>query len=654
MGTILTVELANGKVSRETVDPCLEEKFIGGWGIGSILAVDLIRPGIDSFSPENPVIIGTGALVGTSVPSASQVFAITKSAVHASPDRRTIICCGSGGSVDFGRNLRQAGCDILIITGKAKSPSYLLIDNDIVQVCDAAHLWHKKDLYETADLLANDHPGSGSITIGAAGENGVRYALSLIDKVGTLGRAGVGAVLGSKNIKAIVARGTRKVAVADQDRLDRAVKRLRREKIDRAAVHAVHQLAGHASWTRWLKAFSAGVWRREKWDSLYGVEKFTSVKGKTRTCDKCFLGCKTGIMVRDGAFSGTDVHAGYYICVAALAQRMELEDHREAVKLLDICNRAGLCFFTAANTADFVTRLFKAGTITEQQTGGLTLRRDFETYQALIRMIINRQGLGDTLAEGWYALSDRCGCDAVSDHPWVGIAKGFDTIVDARFWGLDSTTFAYFVNPRGHHGIVHSLQYGGNPVFEPAVLMEDLRNTGATEETVKRIFAPVPYYGRFNAARMTRHVEDRGAIIQALGLCDNLSAGAFFSMDMLADCYSAVTGIDTSPAELKTGGERIHNLFKLLNVREGFSRIDDTVPAWITPIAAPDGKAVMKDYYGDRALSEEDINRLLDDYYDERGWDRHKGIPTLEKLAQLGIEACSSEALHPVDPSSST
>jgi aldehyde:ferredoxin oxidoreductase len=253
-------------------------------------------------------------------------------------------------------------------------------------------------------------------------------------------------------------------------------------------------------------------------------------------------------------------------------------------------------------------------------------------------MIIDREGLGDTLADGWYAFSEKFGVDPASDHPWVGIAKGFDTIVDARFWGLDSTTFAYFVNPRGHHGIVHSLQYGGNPVFNQAVLKEDLRNTGATEDVVERIFTPVPYYGGFNAARMTRHVEDRGAIIQALGVCDNLSAMGFFPMEALAEWYSAVTGFETDPEELKTGGERIHNLFKVLNMREGFSRIDDTVPAWFSPISTPEGEAAMRDYYGERVLSRDDLASLLDDYYEERGWNKEKGIPTPAKLAELGLD----------------
>jgi len=638
MGTIAAVDLTSRTITTQPVDPNLEKKLIDGWGIGCAIAYELIAPGLDPFSPENPVIIGTGTLVGTSVPSANQVFAMTKSTVQASADGRTSVCCGSGGSLRFGKNLKQAGYDFLILKGKAITPSYLFIEDDRIEICDAADLWGKKDLLETANFLSSKHPGCGVITIGAAGERKVSYTMSMLDKVGTLGRAGVGAVLGSKHIKAIAVKGTKPVPVCDEARLARTVESLRKEGIDRESLKAVHELAGHASWDRWLKTFNVGIWSNAEWDEHYGVEKFKEAKGRTSACDRCFLGCKTSLRIKNGEFAGTEIPAGYYICVAVLAHRLEIEDHRNALQLLDMCNRSGLCFFTATNIVDWVTRLYVERRISQKETGGLVLRRDFATYLKLFTMIINRDGFGDILARGWYATSERVGFDAVHDHPWVAIGKGFDPIVDARFWGLDSTTFAYFVSPRGHHGIAHSLQYGGNPIFEPEVLKKDLRNTGASEEVVNRVFSPVPYYGRFNAARMTRHIEDRGAIIQALGLCDNLSAAGFFPMSRLAECYSAVTGIEISPQDLKQAGERIHNFFKVLNMREGFSRNDDTMPAWFKPIDTPDGKAAMKDYYGERTLSEDDVNKLLDDYYDERGWDNERGVPTKEKLAELGLQ----------------
>jgi aldehyde:ferredoxin oxidoreductase len=638
MGTIATVDLTNRTTTTETVDPALEKKLIDGWGIGCTIAYDLIKPGLDPLSPENPIIIGTGTLVGTPVPSANQVFAMTKSTVQASKNGRTSICCGSGGSLRFGKNLKQAGYDFLVLKGKAETPSYLFIENDRIEICDASDLWGQKDLLETADFLTDKHPGCGVITIGGGGEKKVSYTMSMLDKVGTLGRAGIGAVLGSKQIKAIAVRGTKPVPVFDEEKLSRAVGSLRKEGIDRESLKAVRELAGHASWDRWLKTFNAGIWSNAEWDKHYGVEKFKEAKGRTSACDRCFLGCKTSLRVTDGAFAGTEVPAGYYMCVATLAQRLEIEDHRNGLKLLDLCNRAGLCFFTATSIVDWVTRLYVEGKISEQETGGLVLRRDFDAYLQLFTMIINREGLGDTLAQGWYATSERVGFDAVNDNHRVAIGKGFDPIVDARFWGLDSTAFAYFVSPRGHHGIAHSLQYGGNPIFEQEVLKNDLRKTGVSEDVVKRIFSPVPYYGKFNAARMTSHIEDRGAIIQALGVCDNLSAAGFFPMNRLAECYSAVTGIEISPQELKQAGERIHNLFKTLNVREGFSREDDTMPSWFKPIDTPDGTAVMKDYYGEQVISKDDVSKLLDDYYNERGWDKVRGVPTEEKLAELGLQ----------------
>jgi len=638
MANTVTIDLTTGRITKEAVNDAIEKKFIGGFGICCKLAYELIKPGIDPLSPDNPIIIGTGTLVGTPVPSANKIFALTKCPVQASRAGHHFIGYGSAGTVAFGRNLRKAGCDFLILTGKAKSPSYVYIDSDNIRIGDATDLWNEKDTYETTDYLQDKYPGCGTITIGRGGEKLVRYAMALADKKGTLGREGVGAVLGSKNIKAIVTRGSDTVEVFDRERLKKLASSVRKEGIKNPGVKALHKWGSHAGWEGYLQALNVGVWTKAKWDDLYGLEKLKEVKGGSKACNTCFLACKTSYKVKDGEFAGLETDTGHSVVAAFLAQRLEIEDYRNALKLLDMCNRAGLCFCTATNIVDFVTRLYAEGKLSEQQSDGLALPRNFDTYLKLFSMIINREGMGNTLAEGWYATSEKMGFDAVNDHNWVGIVKGVDPILDARFWGLSGTTFANIVNPRAHHGNAHCMQFGGGDVYEVETLKSDLRGMGAQEAEVTRVFTPVPYYGRFNVGRLTKHLEERGTIMQALGLCDNFSPFMFFPMSKLAECYSAVTGIETSPEELKKAGERIHNLFKVLNVREGFSRADDIVPAWFKPVDAPDGTAVMKDYYGERTLSEDDVNKLLDDYYDERGWDKVRGVPTNEKLTELGLE----------------
>jgi aldehyde:ferredoxin oxidoreductase len=462
--------------------------------------------------------------------------------------------------------------------------------------------------------------------------------MALVDNKGTLGRQGIGAVLGAKNIKGIAVRGSGSIPIFDKERFAQAASSLKKEGLGNEAVKAVHDLGAHAGWENWVEKFSTGVWSKDTWDGLYGVAKFKEVKGKSKPCQGCYVGCRESIVVREGEFTGLEIPSTHYLCMAVFAQRLEIKDHRQGIKLVDMCNRAGLCFFTATNIIDFVTRLFTMGKITVQDTGGIALTRDFETYRTLLTMIINREGLGATLADGWYAASRWAGVDAVHEHPWVGIGKGMDPIVDARFCDLIPMVFAYIVNPRAHHGNVHNIQYGGNPTFEAENLRHDLWEMGLRDEdAMARVFSSTPYAGQVNVARMTRHVEDRGAVIQSLGLCDNFCASGWLPMTKIAECYTALTGTETSPEELKQAGERICNVNKVINVREGFSRQDDRVPAWMTPLQTPDGEAITRDYYHEKIISHDDMERILGDYYEERGWDRDSGVPTKSKLDAIGL-----------------
>lgn len=636
---MVNIDLSAGTIRKQMVEERLKKEFIGGWGLGCSLAYDLIKPETDPFSPDNPLIISAGPFVGTAAPAANKISAMAVSPIEASEDGRHFVGWGSGGSVRFGKQLRKAGYDLIVLQGKAPKPMYVLIDDDSVELCDASGLWETTDASESATMLMEKYPGCGTITIGRAGERRVRYAMAFVDNKGTLGREGIGAVMGSKNVKAVAARGSGMIAIHDEQRFSRAASSLRQEGLANPAVKAIHKLGAHAGWDNWIDRFSTGVWSKRKWDSLYGVEKFKEVKGKSKPCGGCYVGCRESIVVRDGAHTGVEIPSTHYLCMAVFAQRLEIEDHTQGIALADLCNRAGICFFTTANIVDFVTRQYGSGRITDRDTGGIALTRDFQTYRTMFRMIIEREGIGDILADGWYAASRWTGVDAVHEHPWVGIGKGMDPIVDGRFCDLIPMVFAYVVNPRAHHGNVHSIQYGGNPIFEAERLRQDLWEMGLRDEAAfTRIFRPTPHAGRVHVGRMTRHVEDRGAIIQSLGLCDNFCASGWLPMTYIAECYAALTGEETSPEELKKAGERICTINKILNVREGFSRQDDRVPAWLTPLQTPDGIAVMQDYYHQHVISDDDMERILDDYYDERCWDRERGVPIRSKLAEMGME----------------
>jgi aldehyde:ferredoxin oxidoreductase len=632
---VIHVDLTSRKIEKESISPELVGQFIGGYGLGVKLYYDHAKVGTHPFSPENPVIIGAGMLAGTPVPGAGKIFALTKCPLPGGTAGKFFVGYGSGGSPQFGRNLKRAGYDSLVITGQSSSPCYILIEDDLVQICDATDLWGAKDIDETTDILTDKHKGAGVIAIGKAGENRVSFAMALADKVGTVGRLGIGAVLGSKKVKAVVVKGTKDVVVADRKRLDVVAKAMAATVKDSPYFVSFSTYNAHAGWGGYLTSLNPGEWSQDKWDECYGFDRYDEVRRKTKVC--CAFRCKGGYKIQSGKWTGTQTDSGHFVVAAIAGQRLGLEDARDTIKLLDLCNREGLCFLTSACMTDWLTRLYAKGAIGKEQTGGMVLSRDIDSYLELYNSIIDARGFGQTVGRGWTATSEAIGIDANQDNIATGLAKGVDTLLDARFWTLSVSTFAYLVHPRPHHGHIHSPMYGGI-VHELDTIKDDFRKTGVTEDEFTSVFTPVPYYGSFNVARYTRHIEDRGAVLQSLGVCDCYPIFSLLPIDRLAECFSAVTGIEMSARELKQAGERVCNLYKMVNVREGFSREDDQCPAaWYKAIDTPDGEAAMMDYYGTRKISPEDINNLLNDYYDERGWDIEQGIPGKEKLNQLKL-----------------
>lgn len=638
-GTVLYVNLTTGEVKKEPLDLDLAKRFIGGAGINYKLAYDLIKPGTNPFSPENPLIIGVGPLIGTTAPGAAKVLATTKFPIPASADNRYFIASASGGSFRFGVMLKNAGYDNLVITGKAKSPVYLKIVDENVEICEAGDFWSKKDAYETFDELNAKYPGCGVISIGRGGENLVRFAMAWIDKRNHLGRGGLGAVMGSKNLKAIIALGTKGVRVSNPERFNKEVERLSSVIIKHPMVQAYHDKGTHAAWDVVGINMTPGIWKRTKWDSLYGnIEKFYEVKGERGACTACLVGCKGSLRIKDGEFAGLEMTGSHYLQVCILGQELEIDNPRKAMKLLDAFNRDGMCLQAAVSIMDWLTRLYKDGLISEKDTGGLVLKRDFNTYMDLEKKMANREGLGYILGEGWFEISKHIGRDARVDYVrGRGIVKGNDAIYSARVAKLDPLRFTIMTNPRGaQHSQGHS-QFGA-PLLPLETLIKDVKRWGTPKEALERLFTPGPYYGAFNTGRLTAYIEDFHTIFTSLGLCSLYATFGFLSIDSLAELYSAATGLEVSPEELRTMGERTFNLFKVLNVREGFDRKDDSPPdVWFIPLSNPERTAYMTDYYHMRRLSKEDVEKLLTDYYDERGWDPDKGVPTRRKLEQIGL-----------------
>lgn len=630
-GNILKVDLTTGKVERQPLDLDLARRFIGSCGLNYRMAYDLMRPGSDPLSPESPIMIGAGPLIGTMAPGSGQVQATIKFPHPGSEDNRYYVASASGGSRHFGVMMKCAGYDNLLIEGKSDRPVYLKVFDDDVEICDASDLWGKKDIFETTDELVARHGRCGVIAIGAAGENLVRFALSMMDNRSTLGRNGLGALMGSKNLKAIVTRGSKGVRIADSRRFMRTVHEIRQVVAESPHYQAFHKLALHAGWEDWKINLDPGKMTKEKWEQEYGPHRAEEATRDIHACTGCVLGCRASYAIKDGPFAGGGTQGAHFVHFATFSQILNLSDWREVVKLEDICTRSGMCMVAFTTMAVLLTALFRSGSLTLEDTDGLALTPDFAGYSALADRIVRRQGFASVLGEGWFAMGKKYGIDVNAALPLI---KGSLCLYDPRSTKIDPRILTEVVNPRGaHHPQGHWTT--SSPMRPLEVIRRAAEATGASRETVDRIFDGEG----FNTGRLTRHVLDSGMVMDSVGVCTLYPVFGFpVDVEHLAELYSAATGIETTAPELKLAGERAQNMLKLLNVREGFSRKDDVFPPiWFRPKKTATGPEVLMDYYRRTPFTAEDVGPTLDDYYDERGWDIQTGIPTRQKLAELGL-----------------
>jgi aldehyde:ferredoxin oxidoreductase len=624
-GKLLYIDLTSGNTKTEPLDMTMATKYIGGCGIGERLLCDLLRPSIDPLSPDNPIIICAGPLVGTGTPGAAKIEMLTKSPASANKDHsKHFIPRASGGSRRFGTTMKRAGYDQIIITGHAETPVYLKIVDDEIEICPAEDLWGKKDIYETSDTLTDRHKGSGVIAIGKAGENLIPFSFGWIDKLSHLGRNGGAVVMGSKNLKAVVVHGTRGVNIWDKEKLKTLSTSATREAMKTPRFQMIRSQT-----TRGIPA------RLPTQSSYYpeGISEGTLI-GRSG-CHGCVFACKAIHEIRDGEFAGGWLGPSFHYAMQCSA--LKIEDYRHAMRLVEMCDRAGIDFRTIVGMLKFVASLYERKAITPKDLDGLELKMgDSKTFFRLLEKIINRDGIGDIMAKGWFALGERFGVDPNTDTDGYQMIKGCSTFFDARTSSLNPVTFAEIVNTKPGAEL-HPITIMPNRPIES--IKEWCSGIAMSPEEISRVFGE----NDFSTGRLTKHVEDAECVYWALGTCVSWSTGLpqIYSLGKLADLYTAATGIEVSAEELKIKGERIWNTGKLLNTREGINREDDILPglwakAMEKPVKKTAGDVMLKDYFG-RTVTQAVFEKMLDDYYDEHGWDINKGIPTKNKLIKLGL-----------------
>jgi aldehyde:ferredoxin oxidoreductase len=602
---ILHVDLSTGKTEVEPLKEEMAKNYIGGIGLGLRLFLDNSKPGVDAFSPENPLVFVTGPLSGTMAASAGNGCAL----VSKSPLTDGIAESKSHGF--FGAELKRTGYDAVIFTGKSEKFVYAWIDDDSIQLMDATYLKGKPP-HET-EIAIREELGDFYVRVAAIGEAGeklVRTACPINDEFRAFGRTGLGAVMGSKNLKAVAVRGTHDVNVADLEGFTEFVKIIH-ERMKGPATTKYRTL-GTPENVLVLNALKALPTRNFTQASFEGAEKVSGeylnehyVK-KIVGCATCGMRCDHIGMVSEGPYKGTASRVEFE-CLWALGPNCGVDRLDAIIEAIYQCDLYGMDGISTGGIIGFAMDCYEHGILTEKDTEGLDLR--FGNGEALVEMVKrigSRKGwLGDVLAEGTMRAAEKIGKGAVK---YANHIKGLELPgYDIR--GLKTAALGFAVSFRGG---CH-LRAGS---YAP-----DVKGKVDRFKIEK---------GR---GKMVMDFEDTYNIIDSLILC-KFSRGVYYEeLKDMTKYYTLATGIKMTPEELKQAGERINNLARVINIREGKgTREYDTLPPKIMTVPIPD-EGVAKGAY----VNQKEFDLGLDDYYEARGWTK-EGIPTVEKLKELGLQ----------------
>jgi len=643
-GKLLYVDLTAGRVSEENLSRELAIKFIGGPGINTRLAVDLIRHNIDPLSEENVVLIGAGPLIGTNTPGTSKTIATTKLPVTGS------LATMTGGGA-FARALKYCGYDHLVISGRAKSPSYLEILDDKVKVCDGNGLWGK-GLHEVTDILYTKYSkmsygtSCSVLVIGPAGENLVASALTQIDKsTGHLGRGGLGAVLGSKNLKAIVVRGTKGIKVADpKGFMDLTLPIIERTRIDpvREEYTKVGAAIAIEAWAACGMLYRHNYRDAIKLDELsrrFPTAHYLELKKSSMGCPSCPYQCKSLLEIKEGEFAGVYPINEYLLAIEMAAAWIDGTPEK-GIKFVSDADDYGIDAYQVNGVMEVLCELYEKGITSKDEIDGLTPEATFSFAMETLHRMTKGEGIFGALGSGPNGLLEKFGDKA---KPYVLSLKGHFPQLEPRA-NLGAAAWGQLTNPRGHQGPVMLTIIPGR---SERGLRRYLARIGASEEAINRIFS----LEGFNVAIDTKYTEDWLYLLNCLGVCRREAITRWYTLDSLSALYKTATGLDVTATDLIRAGERTFNLERVYNVEEGFGIKDDQFPDRMLDetLKHGDQNLPLMDYYKQKVLTREDMAQLLRDYYVERDWDPETGRPKEEKLKSLGL---SREARSPKKKSS--
>ncbi|MBL0714448.1 MAG: aldehyde ferredoxin oxidoreductase family protein, partial [Desulfosarcina sp.] len=553
-GKLLRVDLTRGELHEVPLDPVVAKDYIGGRGLGIYFLSREVAPDCDPLSADNLLVMATGPLTGTGAPTGARYMIMTKS-----PLTGAITCSNSGGR--FPTELKRAGFDGLIFSGRAERPVYLWIDHGRAELREADHLWGRTT-HETTDLLRREtDPKARVACIGPAGERLVRVAAVMNDKDRAAGRSGVGAVMGSKNLKAVVVRGENKVTLADPERFkvfNRKILKSFKAAIQETPLGlTINGTAGVVITTQHFGVLPTKNWQQgtfEGWESIHGETLTEKYLVNNKACYSCPIGCGRKTRVEDPEFAG-EGEGPEYETIYAMGSNCMIDNLAAVINANYICNELGLDTITMGATIACAMELVERGYLAAETVGRPLAWGDGRALVALAHQTGYREGFGDRLAEGSYRLAESCG------HPELAMVSKKQEFPGYEPRGAQAMGLAYATSPIGG-----SHMRGDPAYFELFGIPEPVD--------------PLAWRGK---AKITKSFQDLSAVIDAAGLCiffcvRNLAAK---QLDVpptgILEYLNAATGADYTLEELIAAGERIITAERRFLTQAGFSRKDDAL-----------------------------------------------------------------------------
>jgi len=609
MGKILRVNLTDGKITEEAIPEKTARMYLGGGGLATKYLYDEVKKGTDPFSPDNKLIFMTGPLTGTSCPSAGRYSVVSKS-----PLTGTWAQANSGGF--WAPDFKRTGYDGVIFQGIAKKPVYLVCEDGKAELRDASHLWGMKTP-ETTDAIQNELGKQFKVAcIGPAGEKKVRIACIMNDKHRAAGRCGLGAVMGSKNLKAIAAKGTKKVQIANPEKFMSVSKKqydLIRDSMLKVGLetHGTNLLLDMVNVRGGLPTRNWQVGMFDHVDKINGPALTDNVLKNRVACYACPVACGRVSEIKTGKWAGKEGEGPEYESVVLLGSACDVDDLNAITMANFLCNEYGIDTISAGSIVAFAMECYEKGILTKKDTEGLEIKfGDPDILVELIEKIGKREGIGELLGEGTKRIAEKLG---KGSEKFAMQVKGLELpAYDSR--AAKITALGYAVASRGGD---HMTGYIQGPTFidTPFLVVDDSK--------IDDVYVPKP-----KDATVLRDLENALTMFDVTGTCKFM--GMMLDAREWVDLISSVNGWEFSIEDFKKTGERIVNLSRAFNMRDGFSRADDNLPKRLVEEPMPDGPA--------KGHVVEQLDTMLDNYYEARGWDNKTGKPSPEKLKELGLD----------------